>query len=930
MTSSLAILAVPIGTSNADDVLSELSRDGLVQRFVLLDSEGNGTEVFEGNRTEVQLESYLAERRLDTICFVSLTLCMDGEVYRYGDAGPLAQKLRRICGAAGVEFQALSVVVPDAHTKAPRTAFHADWEANLIVAPEDSAGTRGMAAVGLVPEKVPYVAASAALTLGGAWSWQSKPPLADESVNFVQGQKRASVCRLVVRLVDAGDLTSQMVGYALDPRGVWPAPANTSVHGKPTDAIVQLAARVASAPEVGFKFQPLTPEAQAEAKKVPIWEALRLFFSRLGVHLRALPARKWSSMKETFAGLVEDTVQKKTFGADSDIEVSLQSSLSSVLEVVDSNARLRRLADLPDLVVPAPASTPDTWLTVRSVTFGLVDATEFSGSLQGSEPSFAQQRAVLNDHALAVAPLRNATGGFEVASDDSRLLSLFESDDGDSAFAIGSSDVFSARLFNNLLSEAEQQLHAPPEPKSEEDDSSNEPDRDDISEPPEAAISIKQIGELRARFSEWTEERKDTLLWKLGEHLDHSLQKASDSLAASETGLETLPDEMAEYEAQEEKLLRRIRRRTIALTIFFVLALVGVIATFALAAAVTGFIAAGAFVVVLFLLALGYLSLARQEVRLEHKLRDLSNRPLDLVRARQHAANEIVRLTRLNEQLSDWSDIYSLIIHRPWGRIRNIETETGRSTPVEILSLATGIPEVNNNRLSGVVLNLRRQVCRNGWLTQNFLDVARFSRERYGQMDDAAVDRFVGAEADPATSRQPISLIPATGEPLFTPRMQLLNDLTEARFATELRQRQVDDLSDSVAEVDISRLFQKVSCDVPGLDAMPPEDFLGGIVQFSPLPGFESHFRPVLPPVPAHVSRSIFGMSESIPLNVPADQTSRTRVKVNDVAERFVLAAFRLDLSEDRLIDDIVLVDNTGEDPDEGPVTDPGPPDLLL
>jgi hypothetical protein len=111
---------------------------------------------------------------------------------------------------------------------------------------------------------------------------------------------------------------------------------------------------------------------------------------------------------------------------------------------------------------------------------------------------------------------------------------------------------------------------------------------------------------------------------------------------------------------------------------------------------------------------------------------------------------------------------------------------------------------------------------------------------------------------------------------------------------------------------------------------MPPEDFLGGIVQFSPLPGFESHFRPALPPVPAHVSRSIFGMSESIPLNVPADQTSRTRVKVNDVAERFVLAAFRLDLSEDRLIDDIMLVDNTGEDPDSGPVTDPGPPDLLL
>ena len=61
MKSSLAILSVPIGTSNAHDALSKLSRDGLVQRFVLLDSEGNGTEVSDGNKTEVQLETYLAD-----------------------------------------------------------------------------------------------------------------------------------------------------------------------------------------------------------------------------------------------------------------------------------------------------------------------------------------------------------------------------------------------------------------------------------------------------------------------------------------------------------------------------------------------------------------------------------------------------------------------------------------------------------------------------------------------------------------------------------------------------------------------------------------------------------------------------------------------------------------------------------------------------
>ena len=830
------------------------------------------------------------------------------------------------CRAAGVDFQALSVVVPDTNTKAPTVAFHSDWEANLIVAPEDSAGSRGMAAARLTSEKVPSVAASAALTLGGVWSWQSNPPLADESVDFVQGEKRASVCRLVVRLIDAGELTSQIVGYALDPRGVWPTPASTSQLDKPTDAIVELAASVASAREVGFEFRPLRPEAQAKPKRVVWWGALRLFFSRLWVHLRALPARQWSSMKDAFGRGLEDVAQRATFGADSEILVSRLSSL----ETVDDSARLQQLANLPGVVAPAEASTPETWATVRSVAFGLVDATDFSGSMQGREASWAQKRAVVGDRALVVAPLRNGTGAFKVAPHEARLLSLFESNDGDSVFAIGSSDRWAARLFNDQLSKAEQQAHASPQLESEIDDSGAEPKEDAVSDEPEADVRIEQIGELRTRFDQWIAERKDTLLWKLGEHLDHSLQQARDSAHASETEFQALPQEWAEYEEQEKKLFPRIRRRTIILAIVFVLGLVGVIAAFVVVPWLSGFVAVGVFVFVLFLLALGYLSLARQEVRLEHKLRDLSSRPQTLIETRQRATEELFRLRRLNHQLSDWSDIYSHVIHSPWGQIGEIETAKGWKGPAEILSLATGIPEIDNTRLTGVVLNLRRQICSNGWITKNFLEVAKRSQDRYGQIDDKAAGGLVGAEADPTTSREPVSLIPHTGEPLFEPRMQLLHDLTEARFAAELLKKQEDDLSESLAKIDTSRLFQKVDCDVPGLDAMSPEDFLGGIVRFSPLPGFEPHFRPALPPVPAHVSRSIFGMSEAIPLEVPEDRLSRTRTKVNDVAERFVLAAFRLDLSEDTLIDNILLVDNTDDGPYDSPATSTEPPDLLL
>ena len=278
-------------------------------------------------------------------------------------------------------------MVPAEHTPIPMAAIHANWESNVILVPEDSAGSRGMTATALSPSDVPFVAASAAATLGGAWSWLSAPPMATETIRYVQGERRAYLSRLTLRLVDGGDIAAKLVGWALDPAGSWPVPEGCAVHPNTPGAVADLAEAISAAPEVRFRYRPLPEEPGQPRRRIGLLTALRLYFSRLWVHLRKLPAQSLRQARASASEALSQFAQAQTFG-ESEIVIGLASRPGDVHSIADGRIRIARLSSLPHLHLDAPIPTPETWQVIRSVAFGIIDGSDFSGSLAGSELQF--------------------------------------------------------------------------------------------------------------------------------------------------------------------------------------------------------------------------------------------------------------------------------------------------------------------------------------------------------------------------------------------------------------------------------------------------------------------------------------------------------------------------------------------------------------
>ena len=347
--SSLCAIAFPQIEDQLRRTLADLSGHGMLDPIVLV-TDTETTLLDAGELTPIDLDQFLATQKLDELVLIAISLA-DGDALRLPlDIGDQAARLRQRCAAAGIDFRATSLVVPAETTPIPVTALHADWEANVILVPEDSAGSRGMTATALSPSDVPFVAASAAATLGGAWSWMTAPPMATETIRYVQGERSAYLARLTLRLVDGGDIAAKLVGWALDPSGSWPVPDGCTVHPNAPGAVADLAEAISAAPEVRFSYRPLPEEPTVPRRRIGLLAALRLFFSRLWVHLRKLPALSMRQARASASEAVHQFAQAQTFG-ESELVIGPRSGPSDVGSIADSRTRIARLSALPHLRV---------------------------------------------------------------------------------------------------------------------------------------------------------------------------------------------------------------------------------------------------------------------------------------------------------------------------------------------------------------------------------------------------------------------------------------------------------------------------------------------------------------------------------------------------------------------------------------------------
>jgi hypothetical protein len=883
---ALSIILVHSQAAGAHQLLTSLAADGLVHPCIVTNEAGDAVLLDHVSVTPVVLEEYLARQRPQVLRLVHLVIAVDGTVHAVDEAGSLRDLYDERCRAAGITFSSATIVVPHVGVTVDPSVTGPLWTVNAVVAPEDSGGSRGMMAIQLAPDRTEPMAVAAALTVGGAWSWMPEAPI-DRMQPLPSGNPdNVRMLRLAVRTVDGGDLTTRVIDWALEPGGAWPLPPDVAIHGLPQQAIQQLASPLAAA--LGFQYVPLAPRPVPAPKPVGVIAALRLFITEMSVSLRAMPGKAWVRQKKRLTSTVEGFVQQRTFGADSDIAVSFRGASDGVVGLLNSAQRIQRVTALPSINEPAALSTPDVWNGLLSAAFGVVDGGSFTGSAGGLELQWQGRRAVVTDRSLVAPAPDDALNGFPLSTADVALLTAGESAEEPMPRVIGSADATSARLVLDRLAHL-QQVEAAHEP--------GEQAVDGIPQPP-TPMSVDDIAELRLRLGGWVAEREGSLVWKLGKALDASMTAAAEHLGMSEQRLTRLSAELEEYNEQERRHLKRRRRRFGLLAFLLFVMLIATITGFLAVSLVAGLICLAVFASTLLLGTFGILSTAREEVRLKHRLAQLSTLPEQLIGQRQHAANELGRLSYLNDQLIEWAEIISCSLHQPWGGGATSPAEQMPGVSSDLLAFTRGIPDVDDEGVQGEIVRLRRRIAHSGWIQSEFVKAKSKWRQRYEIV--AAVDP--GEDLDPAadvsTSRSPLSINPVSGEAVFAPRVQLADDISSGRFAAALREAQVSELRQVMAGRDADRLIDRIRCDIPGLSGTEPQEFLASLIEFSPLPPFSQRFlRPSLDVDRFAVAETIFGISETVEFIPPQALSASRRIPVAGVEQRFLLAAFRLDLS---------------------------------
>jgi hypothetical protein len=850
------VLALPtVGEAHA--LLDELSTRALIGPLILLSEQEIAEELVSGQRAPIDLQQRLAELRLTRLRVVSVTMGVGGSIYGVRDVAATVSGLRSRSQAAGIDFSAVSLVICDGETKAPADAFHADWEGGLLFVPEDGAGSRGMMTVDLTADKVPHVAVSAAATCGALWAWSETAPFDGHKSEFIQGERYASLARLAVRIVDAGDIAAQIVNSALDPRGVWPLPRGCVAVNDPKGAAQTLAQHIASAPEIDFSFERLRPPESPRPQRVGILSALALFFRRLWSHLRAMPGRRFRELRDAAIDRVEDAVQQRTFGDDSQIAIRIDAPGAMMPEITGSPTDLSGSATLlrPIRHEP-PEPSAARWDVLRSVVFGSIDGSDFRGSLRGRELEWQGSRAVFADR-TDVAALSDAGITNAFVADASEL----NEEASDEKISIHPADVAAARALHERIPQSAEQL--------------------------------------RERFDSWIEERRHTLIWKIGEHLSRSVESSWQTLQECERELLSFADELRELEASNGTLMKRARRRTVIFLVLLLMLVAASVIGFLFVAALVGAVALAVLMIALLATGWSFLSIAREEVRIEFRLRQLQTRPSHLEQVRQHAAHEFDRLNYLTKQYLDWSEVYTHILHRPWGE--NVEGHLHAvepwASPANLYSLTCAVPTIDEERVQGEILTLRRQICRPGWLSSTFQDHRKLWQDRYERISGYSEDEDTSPEEDASASDRPLATMPTTGEAIHHPRTQFSNDVVAGRHTPEVRVQQINRMRSSVETQRAARLVRSVSCDLPGLDGSTVREYLASLVEFSPLRDFGQYMRPTLPPAPPGVEQSMFGISTSVTFEEPIDGTQRHRLPISELSDRLVLASFRLDVS---------------------------------
>lgn len=677
----------------------------------------------------------------------------------------------------GVSVRSLTVTVPGPERPFGRGDFSPMWDFHLIhdrrVTPDPH--TASAAASG------DPLALGAAVSLCATGGWSGSADVLDLADRADGPVKDPRIVHAQQRVLHAPDLA--FLGIPSSPP--WPVPKEAGVRRALPGSVPPVRVAESLASQCGFKCK-LAPAAEDGAPDPGLWECL---FGPLA------PPRPRTEAEVALRQLAERTSGYREPDADGMVRLSLEGPAGDlgVAELVDHIRRSH--FPIGPLSAGAEGATPETWRTVRSAFFGLVDGTEMPAGVPPVTSGDGRDGEVLVwSDPSALAPLcppdaqppspagavehtdtgpagrgdqkpsarRSAIARFVTGSPPSvgdreappERKPVWEVADGvrktDPDKSKGRYRLTGADMSNPRSEASSGSPSEPPTP---------EPKPTARSSRPGAAQDTGADSTAGASaLDEWlasdegglpTGGDHDTLMSRLMASLDSAVGRARRNFER----YATLRRRGDEYEQA-----KRSRKRTLAVMTALSLLLAAAVAAavdqrwpYLVVAweALTPFRARPAYdpaiwpvgwlAAVCAIAALGAWALRRRAVGLRdavHDLRESERQRREHIANSVHYAAELVRLQSLSEQFADHRRIIVEMLHRPFGdpelsRRDRLDIEDLRFEAAPPPSMLVAAADASAERVEAEQRKLRADAARRGWLTAAHHDVLEAWRTNY-------------------------------------------------------------------------------------------------------------------------------------------------------------------------------------------------------
>lgn len=892
----ISMMLVHSGATRFRDQVYAASRRGLLRKLVLVDEQERFELVESGASKPIELFEYLSQQQISDLHLLAVRFGSSQVRIEAKIEYQLAETLRTRLQSVQSTFTAGTLSLMSEGDPLDIGHFQATWKYNLLISPEDWAGQPGFLPANLKDSDYEDLAFASATVVTSSWNW-IEGSVHDSFVSkVVVTDSVVRMARIVLRVIDAGDLAVRITSAALDQSGMWPVPQGCMFHPDPRAFVAEKTDEIVSSSSVNFLFRAVEDEHDQEGgKPIGLLAAIKLFFKMLGAAIIGQALKVVNDTKQKARNFVEDLAQDISFGKDSEVLVRIGGKPRPEDGLITTGAKLGIVSSLPKLRPLSPQPSPDTWSSFVAQVLGSFDGGEESVIESNSR---GETKLVLSDRTFVA---------YNPHESDSELtLTVGEIE----SLGMNSETDLSIRYADSMtLTDLEAILK-----------SVDEAQVGKINSDGSQAEFKAARARIRQKIELYKSKREHTLVWRIGKRLHEEVTTALTAWLDSEKLLVGLEDKINAQIDEFEKSAKKIKKRQVitAVILFVLVALVAVLTI--LATVLLALIAVALLVTFLFSSVVSFIKLAREQVRNENRIKAAMSLPEYLTKTRVHCHHEYVRLTSLYEQYLDWAEVVGSVIYQPFGENRISDAAEPYETISDVTCFVVGTPDMNNEAIVGEKQKLRRNLVKRGWLTSLVLQMEQSWKPRYARISGQQVDDVQRPGADAAIqmySQYVLSDDDADG--ITTPRQHFKREVMGGMLSAQLRLAVEDSMRQVLRAGDPTRLLGNVTCRIEGLNNSTPTEFLLPPMLMTPLPGFDNFIRKNVVKQDGSVQEISYGLAALTSFEEPTDDSVRTRVAVAPVDERFVLAGFRLDLSREMNPEDVLLVKNS----DQAPLTDP-------